>query len=436
MPELNITYPISEKNPYGDPLPTQGEFHAYEGKYAMLAGGWGTGKTKALVLEMAKDIAIPNNYILLGRKDLQDLESTTLKEFYDVYGKAVYSTNQKKRIVSFSNGTEIYYTNLDSSRDCMNSVASLNLGAVYVDQCEEISEEMFLTLTKGRLRRENTRRVFRGGMNPNGHDWIWDRFHNKRLPNYKLFIASTLENIYLPPDYVEELLSMPPNWVKRYVYCSFDDFEGLAYNCYVEQLHRRPLYTPGAGEAKFIVVDYGLTNPTCVLFASVDYDGVVRIYDEYYQTDKLISEISAEIKERCPEYNFATLLIDPSTKGREKDGRSVWDEFLDNGLFFEPALNEVSAGINRVNEYFKNNLLFISDNCTNTLWEIGNYRMQDIKPGSMRNNPEKPIKKDDHAMDCLRYLINYVYTPVAIQQKAHESQRMLSRTNALTLADF
>ena len=72
--EISICYPQSSLNPNGDPLPTQELFHNSLAKYRMLAGGWGTGKTTAICLEMSKDIQIPNNYILLGRKDLQELK--------------------------------------------------------------------------------------------------------------------------------------------------------------------------------------------------------------------------------------------------------------------------------------------------------------------------------------------------------------------------
>ena len=86
MPEISIDicYPKSDLNPEGDPLLKQQEFHKSEKKFRMLMGGWGTGKTTAICLELSKDIATPNNYILMGRKDLQEFKSTTLKEFLDI----------------------------------------------------------------------------------------------------------------------------------------------------------------------------------------------------------------------------------------------------------------------------------------------------------------------------------------------------------------
>jgi len=411
---VSINYPVSVQNPSGDPLPTQKDFHISNVKYRMLAGGWGTGKTTALCLEMSKDIAISNNYILLGRKDLQELKSTTLKEFLDIYEPAIVDHNKQDREIKFANGTVIYYTNLDESREAIKKISSLNLGAAFIDQCEEITESMFIAIT-GRLRRQIARRCFVGAMNPNGHDWIWQRFLKTPSENYKIFVATTLENIYLPKDYVQSLLEMPGNWVKRYVHCSFDDFEGLVYNEFDEINNTIDYYEPQEGEKYYIVLDYGFRNPTAVLFAAVDFDGVARVYNEYYESGKLVSEIAKSIKPYKKEYT--TLLIDPSTKNRQRDGFSVWDEFLENGLYFQTANNNVPQGINRVNELFKQGKLLISKKCENTLREIGDYRFKQLRPGQEKNMPEEPTKKNDHACDALRYLANELQAAVKTKEK-------------------
>jgi phage terminase large subunit len=276
----------------------------------MLAGGWGTGKTTAICLEMSKDIQIPNNYILLGRKDLQELKSTTLKEFLDIYSPAIIDHNKQDREIKFNNGTVIYYTNLDVSREAIKKIQSLNLGACYIDQAEEIDESLFIAIT-GRLRRQEARRCFVGAMNPAGHDWIWQTWKDKKKnDDYEIFIATTVENVYLPKDYIKALLEMPEKWVKRYVYCSFDDFEGTVYNEFIESKHKIGYYEPAETEQLYIIEDYGFRNPNCVLFVSVDYDGVARIYDEDYEAGRLISNISKSIKTRKG-WERAIKLADP-----------------------------------------------------------------------------------------------------------------------------
>ena len=408
---FDIGYPVNTANPDGSPLPTQLNFHLSKAKYRLLAGGFATGKTTTLCLEVLKEsFKYEHNYGILGRKDLQELKSTTLKELLDICpSELIKNHNKQDRVIEFVNGSEIYYMNLDDSREAVEKIKSLNLGFVAIDQLEEINEPIFLAF-QGRLRRHSSTRNFFATCNPAGHDWLWDKWKDKPQDGYELFEAITLENKYLPQDYVEELLNYPERWVKRYVYCSWDDFEGIVYSEFIEAQHKIGYFEPNEGDQIVVSLDYGFRNPTAVLFASTDYDGITRIYDEYYEAGKYISEISNELKSR-PYFPKAIKIADPSINKVERDGSNVQAEFMQNGIFFDDADNDVRQGINRVNEMFKQGRLFISAKCVNLIREIGNYKWKELKPGEIKNEYEEPIKKNDHACDALRYLVNYIYKP-------------------------
>lgn len=488
IPKIDISYPKSELNPEGNPLKQQKDFHQSRKKFRMLEGGWGTGKTSAICIELSKDIAIPGNYILFGRKDLQEFKSTTLKEFLDIYETAIVDHNKQDRIISFNNGTQIYYTNLDDAREALNKIASLNLGCAVVDQCEEISRTMFETI-KGRLRRQKTRRCFYGAANPNGHDWIFEDFFQmpfnqfagslnmepeaanklcrllskinylKLEESYKKYaeelnvsvdkirmlhlkfsyqgwVATSLDNPYLPNDTLQSYMNLPDQIRRRYVYCSFDDFTGEVYNEFSYARNKIPFYTPNDYERRILVLDYGYRNPTAVGFFAIDYDGVARLYDEIYLRETLIHDIAEEIKKREPNWRMVLKLADPSIWNVQKDGTSVADDYYRNeGLAFIPAPNDVSQGINRVNQLLKDGKLLISEKCTNWFWERDRYKWKDLKPGQSRNEYEEPVKKDDHLMDLTRYFANYTYAPKKPEteeekKKREEKNRLSSRMEA------
>ncbi len=414
--DIRFGYPVNEANPDGSPLPTQYRFHRSTAKYRLLAGGFGTGKTTSLCLEAIKEsFKYNNNYILLGRKDLPELKSTTLKELLDLLPpQLIMDHNKQERIIRLINGSEIYYMNLDDSREAAEKIKSLNLGSVAIDQLEEIDENVFFAF-QGRLRRNNSSRNFFATCNPAGHDWIHARWKNNSQAGYELFEAVTLENIYLPKDYVEELLKYPERWVKRFVYCSWDDFEGLVYNEFIEAKHKLA-YAPTEGDNFYIVLDYGFRNPTAIGFWAVDYDGVAHLYDEYYESGKLVSSISREIKKNSF-WQRAIKLADPSIFNVQRDGKSIADEFAENGIYFTPADNDVLQGINRVNELFKRGRITINPNCVNWLKEQGNYKWKEIKPGQQRNEFEEPVKRGDHHMDETRYFVNYFYAPEKISKE-------------------
>lgn len=415
--DLRFGYPINEKNIKGEPLPTQKAFHKSKAKYRLLAGGFATGKTTSLALEVIKELLKYNkNYGVLGRKDLGELKSTTLKELLDLLpDELIKSHNKQDKVLTLHNGSELYYMNLDVSREAVEKIKSLNLGFVAIDQLEEINEDIFLAF-QGRLRRHDASRNFFATCNPAGHDWLWRKW--KKSPptdQYKLFETTTLENIYLPKDYVEELLQYPPRWVKRYVYCSWEDFEGIVYNEFIESKHTIDPVDPQDLQAQtkfYIVMDYGFRNPTAILYAFTDYDGRTIVYDEYYKEEQLISKIARDVKSRQMS-PMTTFLADPSIARRERDGYSVWDDFNnDNNIYWQKANNVVMQGINRVNELFMDDKLYITKNCVNLISEMGAYKWKPLKSGEEKNEPEEVIKKDDHACDALRYLVNEVYTPV------------------------
>lgn len=409
---IRIGYPQNIANPLGYPLPTQEKFHNCYAKYRLLAGGFGSGKTTSLAIEILKEIfSYDKNYGVLGRKDLGELKSTTLKELLDLCPeKLIVNHNKADHVIKFINGSELFYMNLDDARSAVEKIKSLNLGFVAIDQLEEISEAVFYAF-QGRLRRQESSRNFFATCNPAGHDWLWTKWKNAPPSlEYQLFEAITTENIYLPQDYVKELLAYPEKWVKRYVFCSWDDFEGIVYSEFVEKKHVIAPYSPADNERHIHTLDYGFRNPTAILYAATDFDGITRVYDEYYQSGRLISEISESYKLN-KFWKRAYRQADPSIHNVQRDGKNIYDEFLLNKIHWNRADNDISQGINRVNELFKSGKLLVCQNCVNFMSEIGNYKWKEIKPGQERNDYEEPTKHNDHLMDTTRYLANYIQLP-------------------------
>jgi len=259
--------------------------------------------------------------------------------------------------------------------------------------------------------------------NPEGHDWVWKRFLAQRDNEHFLVTAPSTENTYLPEGYIDGLIRQyPEEWVKRYVYGSFDTFEGLVYKDFQD---KEPLVVPDTTKLdeswyRFLGLDHGYRNPTAVLWGAVDHNGVLYVYDEFFSPGKLVSEVSEIIKAKNGKDDVRGYLIDPSCRNRDgKTGRSIIDEFADNGLYFDPANNDVRAGINRVQEYLRAGKLRIFQRCVNLRTELQTYRWKDLKPGAKQDAPEKPLKKNDHVVDALRYMVNYLYdTPLPKEKKS------------------
>lgn len=158
-----------------------------------------------------------------------------------------------------------------------------------------------------------------------------------------------------------------------------------------------------------ISIDPGLNNFTSVHWYCVDFDGNVYVVAEHYERGKPVEHHANRIIEISNRLNWhrgyngmLEALIDPAANQRTLAGiKSVAELFYDNGILVNTKVNkDVFTGINRVKSYLKNSegnsKLFIFKNCVNMIREIKGY---------FWGNEDCPIKKDDHAMDELRYFI-------------------------------
>jgi hypothetical protein len=96
---------------------------------------------------------------------------------------------------------------------------SYELGWFWIDQAEQVSEQVFKML-QSRLSKRGVK--LSGIITPNPpsqYHWIYRTFRNADPQKYWSIHTSTYDNMeYLPPGYVEELEKQPESWKKMYLY--------------------------------------------------------------------------------------------------------------------------------------------------------------------------------------------------------------------------
>ena len=422
-----------------EPTDKQSSFITHTQRYGCMSGGYGSGKTWAGCMRSLILSQYPKNVGLIGRLTYRELADTTRKTFFEICPPEYYDdkrggrwspTENNLRLV---NGSEILFRHLDTVSEA--ELKSLNIGWFFIDQAEEVSLPVVRVLmSRLRLNTVPNRYGF-FSCNPEPGSWIDDMFkipYDKEELDKKDFFyldSTTYDNPYNPPEYVEDLKRRyPPEMVKRYVEGSWEVLENIIYSEFDSKVHIvNPFQIPKEWE-HIVSLDHGMVNPTGAVFAAIDYDYNVYIYDEYYSPG-IVSAHSKAIKEKVGDQEVSLWLIDPSTnaKTREKEGKpfSIIEEYEDNGLYFIPANNQKLAGINRVKEFLKVNpdrrnpitrekgspRLFIFKNCVNTIWEMKQYKWRKLRSLTTRNAPEEPIDYADHLMDALYYLILSRFPP-------------------------
>ena len=193
----------------------------------------------------------------------------------------------------------------------------------------------------------------------------------------------------------------------RYILGQWALAEGIIYDMITEANY----YTDELGKKKwegvrYISIDYGTINPTCVLNHYDCWD-VSYLDDEYYydskergkqKTDEEIADDIEAFIAREPQ-PVERIIIDPSAA-------SLKAVLRNRGWLVKDADNEVLAGIRITASAFQQKKLLINKNkCLKTIDELGSY-IWDEK--SKDRGVEKPVKENDHACDSLRYYVKTI----------------------------
>lgn len=251
-----------------------------------------------------------------------------------------------------------------------------------------------------------------GTMTPlKGLTWVYDEIYvnEKSDPDIWHTFMTWQDNPFLASEEIQKLYDcMSKDELESRCYGKFVGHSGGVYNEFDENVHVIEPFAVPYEWYDNISIDPGLNNPLSAHWYAVDFDGNVYVIAEHYQAQKDIIFHSQKIKEICDNLNwhrrngYINALIDSAASQRTlASTKSVADLFYDNGILVNTNVNkDVFSGIQRVKSYFKNAngkaRLFIFKNCTNMIREIKTYRWGD---------GDNPIKKDDHAVDELRYYI-------------------------------
>lgn len=397
-------------------------------------GGYGSGKSLILcIINIMWGVMYGGEYVI-ARQFMPELRRTTYRLFKQLLPKELLIEERvadaQFRVRSMKGEALFHFVGLDEPE----KLDSLTLDGASFDEASQTSEEALLKL-QGRIRGTKGLRKMLFVGNPKGHDHIYKYFVKqdcfkpvkdlitKRIITveeqkraYKMIIAPSTENKHLPPDYVQQMLATySPERIQRDILGSFDSFQGQVFTEFNRQTHVISPFNIPKEWTKFVGLDVGFTNPTAAIWCAMDYDCNIYAYQEFYQREHTIPEVVTELKKLNRSDKLEGIWIDPSSKAnRGKDSDfTTYLENLPQSWPLVPANNEVSTGIDRVKTLLKANpktgrpKLFIFDTCTNLIDEIVKYRWAELPPGqeATKNQKEEPVKKDDHAVDALRYAI-------------------------------
>ncbi len=327
--------------------------------------------------------------------------------------------NRSQHWMRLTNGSEIWWRGArDSGGRKAGGALSRQFGFICFDEIVELSEESFLFWI-GRLRHPVGPNRWAAATNPDPN-WCKQRFHpdsKDRMTGVHFFQTSTREKYYLHPDYERRLReNYPEGWVKRFLDGSWDVFEGQIFTEFDRRVHVWSFDVPEPGIwREFSVLDLGFTNPTAWYLYGLDYDDRMYVWGEHYRSGWRPAQHAEVILPVVRARGIRLNLADPSAWGKESTGNTPASEYGQAGLHLTKANNDVMGSILAIKRMLKEGVergapgLNIHPSCVEMIREIPGFRWKKLTPTmqNMKNNPEDPVKKDDHSVDNLRYAANY-----------------------------
>lgn len=307
------------------------------------------------------------------------------------------------------------------------------------------------------------------------HNWVFKRlvqpiltFKNQGLvtpnlivhprthePMIELFEGPTHDNSdNLPEGYIDGLeATLTGQRKRRYLGGEWAAYEGLVYGEYNENRHTAPrdeilaylsaLLARNVRVYAWEAYDFGIVSPSVYLFGFVDDVGRVFVIDGYYAPSFDIFEQPDKIKSIRLDYPQVLVKhpvrADPAifkrtiVAGYKATAKTVARILHEGGVKSIPGSNDIKQGVAKVSSYMSvdnklpdplrdfdqgplffwaRELSYITDEITNYFWDKNN----------LGDYVDKPIDRNDHAMDAIKYGLSFLPNPSDLIKLANPAQ--------------
>lgn len=318
-----------------------------------------------------------------------------------------FNRSENKLTVEFQGRTNTFYIYGGKDESSYMLIQGITLAGVFLDEVA-LMVRSFVDQALARCSVEGSRFWF--NCNPAGpKHWFYEEWIQNASNKNALHLHFLMnDNPSLSERMLQRYESMYSGvFYDRYIRGLWVLAEGLVYPQFNEQTHIAEPPEEAASRV-FISMDYGIQNPTAMLVWG-KYGGVWYAVGEYYHSGRETNEQKTDedyYNELCKladanKIDRCKLIIDPSAASFialcRKRGRFT----------VKPAKNDVIPGIQAVSSCLQAGSIKFSRKCKRTIQEFGLYRWDE------KSTEDKPIKENDHAMDCVRYHIftNQLHKP-------------------------
>ena len=244
-----------------------------------------------------------------------------------------------------------------------------------------------------------------------------------------LYQATSKENPYFPDEeYEQRRRTMEPRRFNMIYGGNFDKADGLVYQCFERELHVVPIQDLPAGTEYYGGIDWGYTDPFVIIIRAITPDGFHFEIFEHYKTNQTITEMKATLNRIRTTLGIKVkrFVADPSRP-------DYINELCRDGHTVIAANNDIRIGIDKHYELMRSEKYAVFEGrCSHVIDEYEMYHypeIKDLKPDQTQRD-ELPVDKDNHTMDCIRYITADTYKLFGAKKNRFSTHSQIEQKNS------
>jgi len=257
-------------------------------------------------------------------------------------------------------------------------------------------------------------------LTPLKQPWVYDEIYTNDDPQYFTVTMDITDNPTLTPAAVAEFANTLTEEEKEArLHGKFRHLSGLVFKEFDPELHIMSNTKIQKHWSVYFAIDPHPRTPTACLWVAVDESDQMYVIDELWLPEMTVREIASAVNSQEVNHPSKVKFIDPAM---DKDnelagGFNVRKELMKYGVACTRANNDFDYGISKIREALRPRYLAllnssiprlrVSRDCKHLIYEFQHYIWDEytMRPED-HTEKQKVKKKDDHFVDCLRYILN------------------------------
>jgi len=371
-------------------------------RYRIFYGGAGSGKSVFVVQEKIIQFFQGGHNILVVRQTSKSNRQSTFALFKQILNKwkvpsQWYSINKTEMTITNTvNKSQIAFAGLDDVEKLKSITFETGiLTDIWIEEASEVSERDFNQLDLRLRGMSSVPLTITLTFNPiDINFWAKKRFFDRVDDDTFICKTTYLDNRFIDEQYKKTLEKLKEIDQVYYNVYALGEWGVLGNKIYINY----KIYDFDVNDPKFkdicIGVDFGFNAPSSALKCAF-YDNEIYILDEIYQSGLTNSELIEEItKQMTTGFHVIADCAEPDRI----------EEFKRKGFWID-ACSKGDGSIKSGIDWLKAHKIHVHlSNCPETARELQAYKYREDKDGNVL---DMPVKFNDHAMDALRYAVEY-----------------------------